>query len=55
MPSTLKSHKNPIKDQWPEPLQGRHKGKAKERPKDTELAGTKKGRGLVPLLVGFRV
>jgi hypothetical protein len=24
-----KIHKNPIKDQWPEPSQGRQKGKAK--------------------------
>jgi hypothetical protein len=29
MPSTLKSYKNPIKDRWPEPSQGRQKGKAK--------------------------
>jgi hypothetical protein len=55
MPSTLKSHKNPIKDQWPEPSQGKQKGKAKERPKDVQPAGTKKGGGLVPLVVGFRV
>jgi hypothetical protein len=27
-------HKNPIKDRWLEPSQGRQKGKAKERPKD---------------------
>jgi len=30
MLSTLKSHKNPIKDQWSEPSQGRQNGKAKE-------------------------
>jgi hypothetical protein len=29
-----KSHKDPIKDGWLEPLQGKEKGKAKERPKD---------------------
>jgi hypothetical protein len=27
-------HKNPIKNQWLEPSQGREKRKAKERPKD---------------------
>jgi hypothetical protein len=26
-------NKNPIKDQWPKPSQGRQKGQAKERPK----------------------
>jgi hypothetical protein len=30
-----------------EPSQGRQKGKAKERPKDAQLAGTKKRRNLV--------
>ncbi len=55
MPSTFKSHKNPVKDQWPEPSQGRQRGKAKERSKDVQPAGTQKGRGLVPLVVGFRV
>jgi hypothetical protein len=34
---------------------GRPKGKAKERPKDAQPAGTEKGRGLIPLVVGFRV
>jgi hypothetical protein len=33
---------NPIKDGWSEPSQGRQKGKAKERPKDTQPAATKK-------------
>jgi len=27
-------HKNPIKNQWLEPSQGKQKGKGKERPKD---------------------
>jgi hypothetical protein len=31
MPSTLKSHKNSRKDQWPKPSQGSPKGKAKRR------------------------
>jgi hypothetical protein len=31
-------HKNPIKDQWPEPSRGDKKG----RPKDVQLAGIKK-------------
>jgi hypothetical protein len=35
------SHKNPIKDRWPKPSYGRQKGKAKERPKDEQLARTK--------------
>jgi hypothetical protein len=35
-------HKNLIKKQWPEPSQGRQKGKAKERPKDAQPIGTKK-------------
>jgi hypothetical protein len=30
----------------------RQKGKAKKRPKDTQLAGTKKRKELVPLMVG---
>jgi hypothetical protein len=48
-----KGHKNPIKDQWPEPSPGRQKGKAKERSKDAQLAGTKKKKGqLVPLVAG---
>jgi hypothetical protein len=34
--------KNPIKDPWPEPSHRRRKGKAKERPKDKQPAGTKK-------------
>jgi hypothetical protein len=55
MPSIVKSHQNPIKNQWPKPSQGRQKGKAKERPKFAQPAGTKKGKGLVPLVVGFRV
>jgi len=37
-----KNHKNPIKDRWSEPSHGGQKGKAKERPKDAQLAGTKK-------------
>jgi hypothetical protein len=45
---------NPIKDQWPEPSQGRQKGKAKGKPKDAQPLGTKKRRGreLVPLMGG---
>jgi len=31
------------------------RGKAKEKSKDAQLAGTKKGKRLVPLVVGFRV
>jgi hypothetical protein len=31
-------HKNPVKESWPKPSQGRQKGKAKERPKDAQLA-----------------
>jgi hypothetical protein len=38
----VNEHKNPIKDQFPEPSHGRHKGKAKERPKDAQPIGTKK-------------
>ncbi len=34
--------KNPIKDWWPEPSKRRQKGKAKKKPKDAKLAGTKK-------------
>jgi hypothetical protein len=30
----------------------KQKGKVKERPKDAQLAGTKKRRKLVPLVVG---
>jgi hypothetical protein len=45
-------HKNPIKERWPEPSQGRQKGRARERPKDEQLAGTTKGKELVPLMVG---
>jgi hypothetical protein len=33
-------------------LQRRQKRKAKERPKDAQPAGTKKGEKLVPLVVG---
>jgi hypothetical protein len=29
------AHKNPMKDRWPKPSQGRQKRKAKQRPKDT--------------------
>jgi len=36
------SHKNPTKDRWLEPSLRRQKMKAKERPKDTQSAGTKK-------------
>jgi hypothetical protein len=35
---TISKNKNPIKDQWLEPSQGKQKGKAKERPKDEQLA-----------------
>ncbi len=48
----LMKNKNPIKDRWSEPLQRRQKRKAKERPKDAQPAGTKKGEKLVPLVVG---
>jgi hypothetical protein len=43
-----------IKDQWPEPSQGRQKGKAKERPKDDQLTGNqkKKKKELLPLMAG---
>ncbi len=35
-------------------MEGRQKGKAKERPKATQLAGTKeKGRELIPLMVSI--
>ncbi len=44
--------KNPIEDWWPEPSQRRQKGKAKERSKDAQLARTKKGGELVPLMIG---
>jgi hypothetical protein len=37
-----KSQKNPIKERCPEPSPERQKGKAKERPKDTQHTGTKK-------------
>jgi hypothetical protein len=37
-------HKNPIKDKWPEPSQGRQKGKAKERPKDIQPSRNQKKR-----------
>jgi hypothetical protein len=40
--SYTKSHKNPIKDRWLELSPGRQKGKAKQRPKDTQRTGTKK-------------
>jgi hypothetical protein len=35
-------HKNPIKDRWPKPSQGKQKGKAKERPKNAHPTRTKK-------------
>jgi hypothetical protein len=35
-----------------EPSQRKQKEKAKERPKDTQPIGTKKGKKLVPLVVG---
>ncbi len=35
-------HKNPIKEWWLEPSQGRRKRKAKERPKDAQPIRTKK-------------
>ncbi len=35
------NHKNPIKDRWQEPSQGRQKEKAKERPKDAQPVETK--------------
>jgi hypothetical protein len=43
MPSTLKSHKNPIKDQWPKPSQA---GETKrEGQKTHSLQEPKKGEG----------
>jgi hypothetical protein len=39
---TSKKNQNPIKDWWLEPSHGRQKGKAKKRPKDKQLIGTKK-------------
>jgi hypothetical protein len=36
------SHKNPIKDRWPEPSQGRQKGRPKKGQKTYSPAGTKK-------------
>jgi len=35
-----------------EPSQGKQKGKAKERPKDDQLAKTKQKKELVPFMVG---
>jgi hypothetical protein len=40
------------KNQWPKPSHGRQKGKAKERPKNVQLVGTKEGRKLVLIVVG---
>jgi hypothetical protein len=37
-----KENKNPIKDRWPEPSQGRQQRKAKERPKEAQPQGPKK-------------
>jgi hypothetical protein len=49
-------HKNPIKDPWLEPSKGRQKGKAKERPKITQPARSKKKeRELISLVVGSYV
>jgi hypothetical protein len=36
--------KSRIKDRWPKPSKGRQKRKAKERLKDEQPVGTKKGR-----------
>jgi hypothetical protein len=33
-------------------IKGRQKWKAKERPKNAQSTGTKKGRGLKPLVIG---
>jgi hypothetical protein len=38
----MHKNKNPIKDQWLKPLQGRQKRKAKERPKHEQPTRTKK-------------
>jgi hypothetical protein len=35
-------HKNPVKEWWPKPSHGTQKGKAKKRPKEAQLVGTKK-------------
>jgi hypothetical protein len=43
MPSTLKSHKNPIKDQWPKPLQAGET--QREGQKTHSLQEPKKGEG----------
>jgi hypothetical protein len=37
MPSTLKSHKNPIKDQWPKLSRGDKKGRPKKGQKKHSL------------------
>jgi hypothetical protein len=42
------------KNQWPKPSK-ETKRKAKERPKDEQPTGTKKGRELVPLAVGRHI
>jgi hypothetical protein len=48
----LKFTQNSIKDPWSESSQRRQKGKAKERPKDAQLAGIRKReRKLVPFAV----
>ncbi len=44
--------KNKIKNRWLEPFHGRQNEKAKERSKDEHPTRTKKGRGLVLLMVG---
>jgi len=50
----LKFTQNSIKDPWSESWQRRQKGKAKERPKDAQLAGTRKReRKLVPFVVSY--
>jgi hypothetical protein len=43
----------PIKDQWPEPSQGRQKGEGQRKAKRQPAhRNQKKGRELVPLVIG---
>jgi len=48
----LRNPKNSRKKQMAKTITWKTKGKAKERPKDTQPAGTKEGRELVLLVVG---
>jgi hypothetical protein len=40
------------KEKWPESSQKRQNGKAKERSKDAQPTRIKKGRELIPLMIG---